>query len=312
MGAALDKPVTEKTTDAGETAELQYGASAMQGWRVDMEDEHTVELAIDGLPPGHAFFAVYDGHGGAKAAELAHLGMLDAVKRQPPFARYASAAAAGEADAALLGDALKLAFVELDNALRPQLRALGDSSGTTAVVVMLTPTHIVCANAGDSRACYATGGDRVVALSEDHKPCRACERERIERAGGRVEQGAMGLGPMRVDGALAVSRGLGDFEFKANGRLPPHAQKVSPEPEVRAFARAARDDEFIVIACDGIWDVFSNEQCCARLRALLAEGETDLGLVAEELLDQVCASLGSLRARARSRRIIALLATTPT
>ena len=53
-------------------------------------------------------------------------------------------------------------------------------------------------------------------------------------------------------------------------------------------------------------------QCCARLRALLAEGETDLGLVAEELLDQVCASLGSLRARARSRRVIALLATAPT
>ena len=57
--------------------------------------------------------------------------------------------------------------------------------GSTAVAVMITPTHMICANAGDSRAAYLTGG-KAVALSEDHKPTNPAERDRIEAAGGHV------------------------------------------------------------------------------------------------------------------------------
>ena len=60
MGSVLDKPVTDKTTEQGESASsgVKYGASAMQGYRVDMEDEHTCIENVPGLP-GHAYFAVY-------------------------------------------------------------------------------------------------------------------------------------------------------------------------------------------------------------------------------------------------------------
>ena len=154
--------------------------------------------------------------------------------------------------------------------------------GTTAVAVFITPTHLICANAGDSRSVYCKG--EVVALSEDHKPDNPDERARIERAGGHVAQGMMGMGPMRVDGDLAVSRCLGDFEYKQNKQLPPVEQKVSPLPECRICQRDPSKDELLILACDGIWDVMTNEECCDALRELLMEGERDMGLVAEECL----------------------------
>ena len=102
----------------------------------------------------------------------------------------------------------------------------------------------------------------------------------------------MGAGPMRVDGNLAVSRGLGDFEYKQGRALPQNQQKVSCQPDVKIVARNVHKDELLVLACDGIWDVMSNEQCCQELRKILMEGETRMGLVAEELLDE-CLCRGS-------------------
>ncbi|CAN0484209.1 unnamed protein product, partial [Hapterophycus canaliculatus] len=61
----------------------------------------------------------------------------------------------------------------------------------------------------------------------------------------------------RVDGDLAVSRALGDFQYK-DDHLPVEECKVSPAPETRSVPRSPKD-EFLIVACDGIWDVMSNE-----------------------------------------------------
>ena len=45
-------------------------------------------------------------------------------------------------------------------------------------------------------------------------------------------------------------------------------------------------DEMLIVACDGLWDVFSNEQAINDVRDIFAEGESDVTLVAEEMLDQ--------------------------
>jgi serine/threonine protein phosphatase PrpC len=81
----------------------------------------------------------------------------------------------------------------------------GDS-GTTVCIVVITPEWIFCANAGDSRAVLSRGG-KALPLSYDHKPDDDSEERRIRAAGGYVAGG-------RVEGDLAVSRGLGDFRFK--------------------------------------------------------------------------------------------------
>lgn len=42
----------------------------MQGWRIDMEDAHHVEVKVQNDPPFDtwSFFAVFDGHAGSKVA----------------------------------------------------------------------------------------------------------------------------------------------------------------------------------------------------------------------------------------------------
>ncbi|KAL3810663.1 hypothetical protein ACHAXA_001052 [Cyclostephanos tholiformis] len=170
---------------------------------------------------------------------------------------------------------------------------------TTAVVVMTTPMWIVCANAGDSRAVYSRSSHRAMPLSYDHKPNDEDEERRIREAGGYVSGG-------RFEGDLAVSRGLGDYRFKdldvvatgSRGRLGvplgvrPNGSRgggvwgVGDDvPMLRPSGRDRNpdEDEFIVIACDGIWDVQTNQECVKMVADIFAEGERDfLGLVCEE------------------------------
>jgi serine/threonine protein phosphatase PrpC len=89
-------------------------------------------------------------------------------------------------------------------------------------------------------------------MSEDHKPMNSLEKLRIIKAGGFVYAN-------RVDGQLAMSRALGDFSFKCNHDLSQDHQKVICKPELRVHERSDQD-RFIVLACDGVFDVLSNEK----------------------------------------------------
>ena len=132
-----------------------------------------------------------------------------------------------------------------------------DHSGSTAVCAFVTPTHIVIANCGDSRALLASNEGNCIWASDDHKPYDEGEKARIEAAGGSVSM-------KRVNGDLAVSRALGDFvykQFKPDGTAlaSPDRQQVSCIPDVKSFPRADHQG-FLVLCCDGIWDVMTNEQ----------------------------------------------------
>jgi serine/threonine protein phosphatase PrpC len=178
------------------------------------------------------------------------------------------------------------------NAANDHSHALDDDgdSGTTACVVVVTPDWIVCSNAGDSRSVFSKQGHRAVPLSYDHKPDDEDEERRIRGAGGYVAGG-------RVEGDLAVSRGLGDFRFKLmqvvcagahssdNSQLimGPGDQKVSSVPDLIVQNRNPEHDEFIIVACDGIWDVVSNPECVNMVAEMFQEGESNLGTVAEEV-----------------------------
>lgn len=82
-----------------------------------------------------------------------------------------------------------------------------DKSGSTAVSTLISPTHFYIANCGDSRAVLCRNGVAAV-CTMDHKPTVAAEKKRIQDAGGSVMI-------HRVNGSLAVSRALGDFEYKS-------------------------------------------------------------------------------------------------
>lgn len=117
-------------------------------------------------------------------------------------------------------------------------------------------------NVGDSRAIASVRG-HVQQLSFDHKPNNESETKRIVAAGGWVEFN-------RVNGNLALSRALGDFVFKKNEKKRPEEQIVTAMPDVEV-REISDDHEFIVIACDGIWDVLSNEEVLEFVRNRIAQ-----------------------------------------
>jgi hypothetical protein len=64
-----------------------------------------------------------------------------------------------------LAASLKQAFIDVDRQMRDTFNkksTASERSGCTAIAVVVTPTHIVTANAGDSRACLSRGGKNVV------------------------------------------------------------------------------------------------------------------------------------------------------
>lgn len=273
MGNFLETPKTEKETHNVSISGLDIGATGMQGWRLEMEDQH-IAAAIPSQPD-HTFLAVFDGHGGAGAAIFAAANMVNRLEKSTEWKKYVQT---GATDLELLGEAMKQTFLLLDEELRSyQAKTNGrDTSGCTSVTAIVTPTHIICANSGDSRCVMGTNGIAKF-LSEDHKPYNVGERARILKAGGSVQYD-------RVDGDLAVSRALGDFQFKQRSDLGPEEQRVSSLPDVMVHERNA-NDEVLILACDGLWDVMTNDEAINTVYEILQSGEVNFGLVAEEMID---------------------------
>ncbi|KAL4641194.1 protein phosphatase 1B isoform X1 [Arapaima gigas] len=284
MGAFLDKPKTEKHNAHGSGNGLRFGLSSMQGWRVEMEDAHT---AVVGLPHGlddWSFFAVYDGHAGSRVANYCSNHLLEHITGSEGFRGAERAGPGGEPPVEAVKSGIRAGFLKIDEYMRSfsDLRNGMDRSGSTAVAVLLSPEHLYFINCGDSRAVLYRGS-RVCFSTLDHKPCNPREKERIQNAGGSVMI-------QRVNGSLAVSRALGDYDYKCVDGKGPTEQLVSPEPEVFEIPRS-QEDEFVVLACDGIWDVMSNEELCEFVKSRL-EVTDDLEKVCNAVVD-TCLHKGS-------------------
>jgi len=129
-------------------------------------------------------------------------------------------------------------------------------------VLIMPDNSLYCANAGDSRSVLCRDGC-AYPLSTDHKPHLPEEFHRIQAAKHFVWN-------RRVDGMLALSRAIGDFQFKRNDAIPWEQQAVTCVPEVKCEVLDPKRDSFIVCACDGIWDVLTNEQVVNFVKAKLA------------------------------------------
>lgn len=153
-----------------------------------------------------------------------------------------------------------------------------DAKGCTANVVLIKEGVIYCANAGDSRAVICNNG-KAENLSEDHKPDDKIERDRIYKAGSTVSPDG------RVDGNLNLSRSIGDLKHKQVPNLTPAEQPITCVPDVKK--RAIKEgDEFIVIACDGIWEQKTSQDICDFIRARINK-EPRLSKIVEDLLDSL-------------------------
>nr|CAD1824788.1 unnamed protein product [Ananas comosus var. bracteatus] len=218
---------------------FSYGYASSPGKRSSMEDFYETRIdGVDGEIVG--LFGVFDGHGGARAAEYVKQHLFSNLIKQPKFisdTKSAIASAYSETD---------LEFLKSEN-------NENRDAGSTASTAVLVGDRLLVANVGDSRAVICRGGN-AIAVSRDHKPDQTDERQRIEDAGGFV----MWAGTWRVGGVLAVSRAFGDRLLK---------QYVVADPEIKEEVIDG-SLEFLILASDGLWDVVSNEEAVAIVRPI--------------------------------------------
>ncbi|KAK7056795.1 Protein phosphatase 2C 2 [Paramarasmius palmivorus] len=283
----VEWPATSKVSETGQNGRFMYAVSEMQGWRITMEDAHAIVLDLDEKAEDpNAFFAVYDGHGGdrwlfgifesANSHFIFSGGTVAKFAGQNVHKRLKSEETYQEKD---YETALKKAFLGTDEDLLANPAHARDPSGCTAVAALVTKDKIYVANAGDSRSVLSVKGE-AKPLSFDHKPTNETEKARITGAGGYVEYG-------RVNGNLALSRAIGDFDFKKNYSLTPEKQVITSNPDVTVHD-ITEEDEFIVLACDGIWDCLTSQQVMDFVRLQVSEGK-ELKDIAEMMCDHCLA-----------------------
>ncbi|KAF2312701.1 hypothetical protein GH714_039689 [Hevea brasiliensis] len=234
---------------------IRSGSYANIGTRHSMDDEH---IRIDDLSAHlgsffkwpSAFYAVFDGHGGPDAAAY--------IKRNAMrlFFEDAELPQTSDIDAVFLDalvDCHKKAFLLADIALADE-SSVSSSCGTTALTALVLGRHLLVANAGDCRAVLCRKGV-AVDMSQDHRPSNLPERKRVEELGGYIED-------EYLNGYLSVTRALGDWDLK----LPlGAASPLIAEPDVQELM-LTEDDEFLIIGCDGIWDVLSSQDAVSFVR----------------------------------------------
>lgn len=255
---------------------IRSGSHTDTGPRKSNEDEH---IRIDNLPAHlgslyrwslpSSFYAVFDGHGGSEAATY--------IKNNATrlFFEEADLPESSEINDTFLGElqnSHRRSFLLADQALADDI-AVDQSCGTTALTALILGQHLVVANAGDCRAVLCRKGVSVQ-MSQDHRPNYLPEQKRVEELGGYVELGYL-------NGELAVTRALGDWYMKLPfGSTSP----LTAEPDIKQIM-LTEEDEFLIIGCDGIWDVISNQEAVSIVRRGLRSHD-DPQKCARELVNQ--------------------------
>jgi protein phosphatase 1G len=236
-----------------------------------MEDSH-LEIPVFRDSHGDSLFAVFDGHGGSAVAKFSAEMFPDVLLKDEEF------------NAGNVAEGIRRTYLKLDDLLsdpstslqlkrytktcnpsgsetprtlssrRPSLTHPALNTGCTAVVVHIENNTLVVANSGDSRAVLCRNGE-AVDLTVDHKVTLESEKERITAAGGVVLNG-------RVNGSLNLTRAIGDLAFKGDSNLRPEDQVITANPDVFVTELDPDTCDFVIIACDGLFEVFNSQEAC--------------------------------------------------
>jgi adenylate cyclase len=204
------------------------GYAATQGRRPTMEDC----VLMRRLNDTHFLCGVFDGHHGHVAAVTAAHCLPNEIRMRMTNSHDAPRALAGGI-----------------TAVNERLRMLQMRDGCTAACVLVGPGPVLACGVGDSRVVRVTRSG-CVRLTTDTKPTGRTEYKRLRACDVVIDSEG------RIQGKLAVSRALGDFAF---------GKALFVEPEVAAY-EVGPDDVGFVVACDGLWDVMSDERVADVVR----------------------------------------------
>lgn len=250
--------------------ELRSGEHGEIGPRRSMEDATYVSEPGPTTSGQCAFYGVFDGHGGRAAADFVGARLVPNIR----------AAAGPRVSGDALQKSMRDAYFQTDREFREAASEEDAASGATALVVCVASdpeagtSELVVANAGDCRVVLSRAG-KAIDLSTDQRPNCSTETSRIERAGGFVEDGY-------INGHLGVARAFGDFHIEGlKGKAGGEPGPLIATPEVETHA-LTHEDEFVIMACDGLWDVFSSHNAVDFTRLALRR-HNDPSTAAREL-----------------------------
>ncbi|KAI3806290.1 hypothetical protein L1987_22189 [Smallanthus sonchifolius] len=241
-----------------------YSVYCKKGKREVMEDRFKAVVEFNGQHK-QAFFGVFDGHGGSKAAEYAAENLDKNIINEVEIM--------GENE---IIEAIKQGYMNTDSQFLKQ----DHRGGSCCVTAIIRDNNLVVSNAGDCRAVVSIGGT-AKPLTSDHRPSRVDEKLRIESLGGYVD---CSRGVPRVLGSLGVSRAIGDRSLK---------QWITAEPESK-IVKIGPEFEFLIMASDGLWDKVSNQEAIDLARPFCVGNDKLEPVLACKKLVELSASRGSI------------------
>ncbi|TQN69669.1 Protein phosphatase 2C-like protein 1 [Colletotrichum shisoi] len=277
---------------------LHTPAPALEGKKDDSVSDDKETLAQDMIETDNGYFAIFDGHAGTFAADWCgkklHIILEDIIRKNPngpipelldqtftsvdaqleklplknsgctaavavlrwedrvPSDRSATGSQAIAPATAAATKAAKLTSEEATDDMATSTGGGGGGVEATHAKLKSSASRqrvLYTANVGDARIILCRSG-KALRLSYDHKGSDENEGKRIANAGGLILNN-------RVNGVLAVTRALGDTYMKDLVTGHPYTTETVIQPE---------SDEFIIIACDGLWDVCSDQDAVDLVR----------------------------------------------
>ena len=225
--------------------------------RQEMEDFHCIKQVL-GKRPNLSYFAIFDGHGGKDVASFLSINLHHFLIDEINNINFGTN---DEENISNIIESIKSAFMKIDQNILSNENFTNDV-GSTATLIFIYYNNLnenilnnndngnknvertlICANIGDSNG-YLITKSNISQITKPHKCEDTSEVQRIKGTGGIVFQG-------RIFGKLILTRTLGDKEMKKYG--------VIPVPDFYT-KKIEKDDLFVIIASDGIWDVINEEE----------------------------------------------------
>ena len=312
----LKEPIKEKELSNGENDILRYGSCGMQGWRKRMEDSHISDIS-QGENGRFNIFGVFDGHAGKevslfvkhhftksflsnqkiktdniKQAIIETFFNMDELMRESKgIKELKELAKKSQEEDDIFMKKHRIVETQMDlyiKAILSKDENIAYSRGCTACVCVIDnkTKKIYFANAGDSRVILSKNG-KAFRMSIDHKPDLEIEKNRIIKAKGWINEYG------RINNNLNLSRGLGDLIYKSNKDLLPREQIITAYPDV-IQDKMSKENDFIIIGCDGIWDCITDQEVCDIIKEKLKTPgidpfKVDLSKILGEICDNICA-----------------------
>lgn len=225
------------------TFQITINTIKAQGPRPTMEDR----LCVERLSEGTIFIGVFDGHGGDEVAQMC-------IEYGP---KLMNNLLLSNPD---VSSCIRLLYKQLDQKASLMSRTVG----STAAIVLIRKDRIWFSNCGDAMIAVKPRASYARYMSQDHKVER--EKERLESLGGLITYHD---GCARIYGTLNIARSIGDHHLK---------DFVISDPYVTSLTYSKSKIDWLLIASDGLWDVFNP----IRVSSILSDNQNDLASLVKE------------------------------